>query len=822
MAISDKDRKVLWARSGNRCALCRRQLVAERTATDREAVVGDEAHIAAQSPGGPRYDEFPTNLTDSYDNLVLLCRVDHKKVDDQPEYYTSTVLRQKKSDHELWVDQSLQRASSSESDGMVDGAKHAECWPTPQQLPPAPPRFVRRQPELRAITQAAAGAAEDTKTVILTLTGPGGIGKTSVALRWAHLHAHHYPDGQLYVDLHGFSPSGEPITAATALRGLLHALDVKPDRVPEHVDAQTALYRSLVAGKRMLMVLDNAATIEQVVPLLPGNTAGIVLVTSRHRLTGLTVKHGAQPIPVGFLTETDARALLEASLGAQRMAAEPAAIDAMLVGCKGLPLALSIVAGNAQTHPERTLSTLADELRDTATRFDALDAGDPATSLRAVLSWSQDALTSQQHETFALLGLAPGSDVSLSAAARLTGQTKADTKRLLTTLEEASLLHCDDRGRYWMHDLVRAYAITVAEHDLTKGASEHAIRRLLDFYVHTAHKADQLLHPQRRPTELAPSTPAIPTDDLQHASDALAWFTVEHSNLRAAQDSASTLRWWPTTWQLAWAMATYHQRQGYRDDRIAVWIAALDAATNLDNPAARIRAHRHLGHAYADLNQFPDAFENLNLALILAQEHDVTVQQAHTHRTLAWMWERAGKHQTALEHAEQALILYQYLGRPVDEATSLNQVGWLKVWRRDSMGAREHCNAALVLHRSHHNHDGEAHTLDSLGWIAENSGCHHEAVDHYLQALRIHRTLGNNYSVANTLDRLGVPYQSLRLYEKAQATWQEALTLYQQQERDDVERVQRRLDYLTQLSSHRASVPRQVSPSSAVHEASTE
>jgi tetratricopeptide (TPR) repeat protein len=231
-----------------------------------------------------------------------------------------------------------------------------------------------------------------------------------------------------------------------------------------------------------------------------------------------------------------------------------------------------------------------------------------------------------------------------------------------------------------------------------------------------------------------------------------------------------------------------------------VWTAAVDAAIHIPDPPARIRAHRHLGHAYADLDQLKDAFENLNCASKLAQEHDDTVQQAHIHRTLAWMWERAEEYQPALDHAKQALILYRVLGRPADEATALNQVGWLSMWCLPSVAAREHCKAALILHRRHQNPDGEAHTLDSLGWIAQHSALHHQAVNYYKQALRIHRALGNTYSVANTLDRLGVPYKSLRLYEAARTTWEEALTLYRKQERSDIERVQKRLDFLDRLT----------------------
>ncbi|MFE9751147.1 ATP-binding protein [Saccharothrix saharensis] len=687
--------------------------------------------------------------------------------------------------------------------GSITGGVHYHSttvpqWPTPQQLPPAPPWFVGRPSELLALTETIPPPGATT-VAISTLTGPGGIGKTSVALHWAHQHNDRYPDGQLYVDLRGFSRAGDRATAAAALRDLLSALGVPPDRVPEHLDGRTALYRSLVASRRMLIVLDNAFDAEQVVPLLPGSPTCTVLVTGRTILPSLIDRHGARHLTLNVLAHDEARTLLVTRIGADRASADPAAVDELVRLCGHYPLALVITARTAAARPTVPLAEIAAELRELGLAMLDHDS-DPAASLPAVLSWSYDALSPRERTAFSLLGLAPGPDIGLPAAACLVDLPARETRRSLTALVEASLLRDDGRARYRMHDLVRDYAASTAEQNLTRQTQESAVRRLLDFYIHTADHADRLLNPRRRPAGPMPPTPAVLAHTLHDTTDASAWFDREHLNLLAGQRIAVHRQWDLATWQLAWALATYHQRRGHGQDRLAVWEAALDAATRLPDPIARVRAHRHLGHAYAEAHRLHDAFKNLDRALTLAREHGDIGQQAHTHRTLAWMWERAERRQQALTHAERALTLYRELRRPADEAAALNQVGWLSMRGGDDVAAREHCYAALALHRRHHNLDGEAYTLDSLGRIAQNSGFHQQAIDHYKQALTTHRALGNDYSVADTLDRLGIPYLSLGLHQSAREAWNEALTAYLHQQRNDSWRVRGRLAHLERLA----------------------
>jgi tetratricopeptide (TPR) repeat protein len=689
----------------------------------------------------------------------------------------------------------------------------------PRQLPAAPGLFTGRTAELarldRALTHAAApqGPGTDTRepTTAAPATGPahagttvlvsaiggaGGIGKTWLALAWAHRHLERFPDGQLFVDLHGFSPTGEPVQPAVAVRGFLDALEVDPNRIPTDLDAQATLYRSLVAGRRMLIVLDNAATSDQVAPLLPGSPSCTVLVTGRHRLASLIDRHGARHLPLDVLSAEEARSLLAARLGADRVAAEPEAVDELIELCGGHPLALSITARTASTRPDVALAEAAAELRDLG--LEALDHDtDPAASLPTVLSWSLRHLTDTQRTVFALLGIAPGPDTTPPATAALTGLPGRLARRTLSGLENASLLERRPSGRYAMHDLIRRYATDTADTTLPRHAREAALTRAGDFHLHTAHTADRLMHPHRALVRPEPPAPGVHPHPLPDTAAALAWMTAEHATLLATQRTAATLGHHHTVWHLAWNLNTFHHRRGHRHDAVTTWQAALDAADHLPDPATRSRTHRFLGLAYSLLGLHEQATTHLEQALGLALRHHDPTEQAHTHRALAHAWERRGDDRQALQHAHHALDLFLTLDQPVREADALNAIGWYAARLGQFDTAREHCQAALTLHRHHHNPNGEADTLDSLGYIAHHTGDHHQALDHYHHALTLNRGIGNTYEVAETLDSLGHPHAALGRYEQARMVWWEAVELYRDQGRDaDAERVQRQLDDL--------------------------
>ncbi|EOD68052.1 AfsR/SARP family transcriptional regulator [Amycolatopsis vancoresmycina] len=673
-----------------------------------------------------------------------------------------------------------------------DGAGRA---PVPRQLPAPPRPFTGRVAELAELTAAMRDQAEPGRTVVTSaIGGTGGIGKTWLALHWAHRHIDRFPDGQLFVNLRGFDPTGDPLPAQTAVRGFLAALHVEPSAIPAELDAQVGLYRSLLAGKRMLLVLDNARDLAQLEPLLPGSPGCAVLVTSRNRMSGLVTAHGAHPLTMDVLPESAARQLLQARIGTQRPAAEPGAVTELVACCGGFPLAMGIVAAQALAHPQFPLAALAAELRDAATRLAALDDPEQGAGVPAVLSWSCRALTPGQARVFGLLGLAPGPDIGLPAAAALTGLPLDEVRRELRALDQVSLVHQHVPGRWRMHDLVRLYAANRAREDQPPADREAALRRVVAFYLHTADAADRFLDPHRPPIRLDPPAPGCLPHPLPDATAALAWFDTEQACLLAAHRVAISNEWHRTVWQLACAVYTFHFRRGHRHDLLAVFQAGASAAEHLPDPVSQIRAHLRLGRAYADLGRLDEAIDHLRRALAVACLHDDRANQALAHHALARAREQRGESRPALEHATHALNLFRTLDDPVWHAATLNLVGWISAQLGEYEQARRNCQAALVLQRRHQDLDGEAITLDSLGYIDHHTGRNRQAVCHYQQALTLRRAIGHTYEVARTLDAVGRPYAALGRADRARAVWREAVELYRQLGRgEDAERVQRQV-----------------------------
>ncbi|MEV0679351.1 tetratricopeptide repeat protein [Actinosynnema sp. NPDC050436] len=667
---------------------------------------------------------------------------------------------------------------------------------TPRQLPGPPAHFVGRERHLADLDRALPRPDDGTcqAVPITALSGVGGIGKTWLALHWAHLRARHFPDGHLFVDLRGFSPHSEPLHPAVAVRRFLDALGVPPGRLPVDLDAQAALYRSLVADRRMLVVLDNAASADQVVPLLPGTPTCAVLVTGRRTPASLIDRHGARHLRLDVLSAAESRALLTTRLGSGPVEAEPDATDELIALCGRHCLALSITARHAAARTGVPLAELAAELRELG--LGMMDDDDPAASLPTVLSWSLRHLTDRQRTTFALLGIAPGADIDLHAAASLVAEPLTDTRRALHALEEASLVERRAGGRYAMHDLVRAYATSVAD-DLPASLRRAALDRAIDFYLHTAHAAQLLLEPRAAAITPDPPAPGVAPRPPADRSAAMSWLDTEHAHLIAAQRAAADHGRHQTVCHLAMNVAGFHRRRGHLHDNLGTFRVALDAAAHLPDPTTAMRVHRHLGRAHARLGQHDQATEHLHRALDLAEQHGATAHQAAAHQELAQAWEQRGDTGKAFDHAQHALDRCRALGNRSMEADALSAVGWYAALLGEHDAARRHCHAALVLHREHDNPNSEAHTLDTLGLVELRAGNHRQAVEDYRQALTLFRSLGHTYDIVGTQERLGHPEAALGRLDQARTTWREAENRYRDQGRhDDAARVRRLLDGL--------------------------
>jgi DNA-binding SARP family transcriptional activator len=630
----------------------------------------------------------------------------------------------------------------------------------PRQLPAAPASFTGRTQELVALTKLLDAALDPGRTVVISaLAGAGGIGKTWLALHWAHQHQDRFPDGQLFIDLRGFSPEDSPVPPATAVRGFLQALGVDRASIPAEPHAQTALFRSLVADKRMLIVLDNAADTNQVTPLLPGSPTCLVLITSRNHLTGLIARHGAHHFRLDTLATAEARELLAARLGAERVAAEPDVVDELLALCGGLPLALAIATIRAHTSPDTPLRELVAELRQSATRLGALEDEDPAASLPAVLSWSQRALSDEQTTMFGLLGLAPGPDTDVPAAASLAGRSATEAGMLLRALERTSLVDRDANGRYRMHDLLRLYAaehVTARWPDADRRA---ALRRVVDFYLHSAYRADRLINPHRtRVVELGAPVAGSQSLHFQTADAALGWFDTEYRCLLAVQHVAASRGWYREVWCLAWALESVNVRWGAGQDRVACWRAALDAAEHLADPALLTSAHIYLGRARASADEDTAALDHFEQALALAGRHHDIRAQAYGHYVVSLFWNAHEDHTRALEHAIRSRDLYRELPDPVWEAIALGAMGTHYARLGELERGQEASERALVLARAQGHRDNEADILNTLGYIDLRHGRFAEAIDHHGQALEIHRASGSVTNQAETLSLLGDVY----------------------------------------------------------------
>jgi DNA-binding SARP family transcriptional activator/tetratricopeptide (TPR) repeat protein len=688
--------------------------------------------------------------------------------------------------------------SGPRSRPVVAGSSAPSAAPAPAQLPFDVAAFTGRAAQLKQVDELVPGeGGARTSVPIAAITGTAGVGKTALAVHWAHQVRDRFPDGQLYVNLRGYDPSGSPVTPADALRGFLDAFAVPPQRIPVSLDAQAALYRSLLVGRRVLVVLDNARDGEQVRMLLPGSQSCMTVVTSRNQLAGLVVE-GARPVTVDLLTTDEARQLLAGRLGTRRLADEIEATDEVITCCARLPLALTIVAARAAIHPAFTLAKLARELRDTHEGLDAFDAGDPAGNLRAVFSWSYHALGAAAAGLFRLLGLHPGPDLGTPAAASLAGVTLSRALRQLTELANAHLVTEHTHQRYTLHDLLRAYATELAHTHNSEAERRSSAHRMFDHYLHTANGAAQLLDPHRDATAPAPPQPGVTVERHNDHARALAWFTMEHRVLVTAIGQAASTGFDQPAWELAWASTIFFQRQGYWRDWASTQHTALAAARRLDNRSAQARSHRAIGLAHAMMCGFDDAETELRQALGLHSESADAVGEAHAHLNLGWVFTMQGRHHDALGPARRSLDLYRAAGHRVGQARALNAAGWCHAKLGDHQQALECCQQALVLLQEVGDRRGESATWDSLGYAHHHLGDYQQAIICYQRAVELYRRLADRYYEADTLTHLGETHHAAGDLVAARDAWRHSLDIFDELDHPDADQIRAKL----RVSSH--------------------
>ncbi|WP_329538464.1 tetratricopeptide repeat protein (plasmid) [Streptomyces sp. NBC_01450] len=659
-------------------------------------------------------------------------------------------------------------------------------------LPPDLGVFAGRTAELDSVMQLSPQGT----VVISAVAGMAGAGKTAFAVHWAWKVADRFPDGQLYLNLRGFDPADAPVAPDYALRSLLESLGAAPQGLPHDVDSLTAKYRTLLAGKRVLVLLDNARDAMQVRPLLPGTPGCLVIVTSRNQLTGLIAVDGATPLNLTVLPEDEARALLSRRLGEQRVAAEPDAVAQIIARCARLPLALAVAAARAAARGTLPLAVIAEELRDSAKSLHVFhEGGDPSADVRAVFSWSYQALSSDAARLFRLLALHPGPDVTVAAAASLGGHLMPYARQLLSELFQAHLLNEETLGRYFLHDLLRAYATELTDGVDSPEEARAARHRMFDHYLHMAFRRAELAGPARALIGLAPLLEGVVVDDeAMDLAGAMRWFDVERATLLLCVQEAATHRHDVHTWQLAWAMAPYLHLRGLWREEENVNRAALEAARRLGDHTAQGYAHRGLIIAMAGYGRFDEAAAHAREAIACFSRAGDTRATAESYGTLAWATERQGDLHAALTAARRSLALFRALDTSGDDraqtavAFTLNTVGWILIAIGRYEEALRHCQEALDLCVELGDESNAAIIWDSVGLAQYHLGQYGEAVTSLTTSLALDQKNGGSpWLIAGTLMRLGDAHLSLGDPEPARAAWSEGLEILDQLSPSDIQ-----------------------------------
>lgn len=646
----------------------------------------------------------------------------------------------------------------------------------PAQLPLEGAGFTGRHGELGRLHALLPGDTPATVPVVL-VTGMAGVGKTALAIRFARQAAPMFPGGQLYVNLRGFDPAVAPADPANVLRGFLEALGVPGDRIPESTDAQIGLFRSLTDGKRMLVVLDNAGSAEQVRPLLPASPGCMVVITSRNQLTGLVAAEGARPLPLDVLDDDEALDLLRQRLGDEVIDEAPAAVAEIVRLCGRLPLALSVTAARAATQPGLTLPALTAELR--ASGAHALETGaEASTDVSAVFSWSYEQLPEATARVFRLLGAHPGPDVSVPAAASMAGLHLSDTRKALTELTRSSLVAEPVPGRYTYHDLLRGYAVDLAREIDGEAGLEEAERRLLDHYLRTLDTVVHRVEPWVWRVSLPDQVPGVVPENFRAFEEARAWIQAETGALLAAISHAARRGavFDDYCWRMPVLLAVPLQVQGRPHDLLACQRAALAAGQRLGDTEALGHTHAQFGFACMLFGDLTTAADNLGQALNAFTHSGDRAAMAIVHFKLTMLREQQGRHAEALVHAKESLRLRRAFGQRAAIAHSENGVGWVYAHLGQYTEALRHCRRALDLATETGSRGLAADILDSLGMVHLGLGEPEQALNWYQQALAAYRALGNSPGICSALTGTGDAYLAAGDSRSACNAWQQALT----------------------------------------------
>ena len=654
----------------------------------------------------------------------------------------------------------------------------------PRQLPAAPAWFAGRDDELAALTRLLDESASGGGTVVISaIAGTAGVGKTALAVRWAHQVADRFPDGQLYVNLRGYDPD-RPMPPTDALAGFLRALGMAGPEIPAEEAERAARYRTLLAGRQMLVMLDNAGEVEQVRALLPGAAGCVAVVTSRDALPGLIARDGARRVALDLLPLPDAAGLLRSLIGA-RADADVAATEALAAQCARLPLALRVAAELAAARPGVPLADLVAELADRQLRLDYLDAGgDPRTAVRGVFSWSYQQLSGPAARAFRLAGLHPGPDLDTRAAAALAGSTPEEACHALNELARAHLVHVVGPGRYGLHDLLRAYARELAARQDGEDECRAALTRLLDHYLHTAATAMDTLFPAEWHHRPRVPAPAVPGPPVASRDAARAWLDTQRPALVAAVAHATENGWPSHSGRLSATLHRYLENGGHFPEAMIIHSHARRAARESGDRAAEATALVSLGVVDIGQGRYRQAAGQFQQALPLFEEAGDRVGVARVRLNLGVACVPEGRYQQAADYVQQALALHRQIGDRWGQVRSLTNLASICLMLGREQEAFDTAQQAEALAGDLGAPSDQALSLMCLGEIEGRRGRYREATCYLRQALAMSREIGRRNFEASALSNLaGVRLKedgyadALRYYQQALAVFQESGTV---------------------------------------------
>jgi len=650
--------------------------------------------------------------------------------------------------------------------------------PVPAQLPHEVPDFVGRASEIQQLSQWRTATESGSQALLISaIDGVGGIGKTSLAVRFARQVAESYPDGQLYLDLRGFDPNRLPLTASDALGQLLWALG-SPGNRPEP-DALASMYRSLLAGKRFLILLDNVESAEQVRDLLPGASNSLVLITSRNRLSGLVARDGARRLTLGLLTSAEAVELLRRAVGRERIDAEVEEAKTLARLCGYLPLALRVAAEKVSSAQDVSLRELVANLINEQTRLDAFDVDDDEmSSVRSVFSWSYKSLDPALARTFRLLGLLRGPDISVAAVAALIDRPVHEAAELLTELSEQHLLE-STADRFGFHDLVRVYAAELVTREETPQERADALRRLMDWYLQSVRLAQLSITPGYQTLDLATTETRYELPNIDTPQSASAWFIVEAPNILALTWQAADLGEHEIAWQLPYLMWNHYYSTGLLAEWITILTIGLSSSRHSNDPRAEVRILNGLGAAYARSGQNEIAVSHLERALLLARQignqEPILTLVANLGATLRAM----KRYDQGIQYAQEALTLAMGgMGTEYHKAGAISQLIALYVESGQPELALKYGELGLETARASGASLTEVPILVNIAHAHRDLGMAMEAMREYEAAQNLCKTLGDRYHEALALLGIAELYRRQARYGEARDQAQQALDIF--------------------------------------------